>query len=175
MVRVKKEDLSKVHQHPRPLDRESRFCTMCCKPCDGTLCSLTDQYVCSVECAEKLNLKTIPGYAETKNTESSEIKDTLKERGVNYGAFKTHAIITQNLKLMMHQTERWSSLTSDQQECLDMIVHKIGRILNGNPDYIDSWRDIIGYTQLVIDILQVKEGATDSKNVRIKYVDGEWK
>lgn len=44
-------------------------------------------------------------------------------------------------------------LQPDQQEALDMICHKIGRILNGDPDYADSWHDIAGYAQLVADRL----------------------
>jgi hypothetical protein len=28
-------------------------------------------------------------------------------------------------------------------------MHKVARILNGDPDYADSWRDIIGYARLV--------------------------
>ena len=34
-----------------------------------------------------------------------------------------------------------------------MIQHKIGRILNGDPNYDDNWRDICGYSQLVLDEL----------------------
>ena len=45
-------------------------------------------------------------------------------------------------------------LDSDQQEALDMICHKIGRIINGDPDYADSWVDIAGYAQLVANRLQ---------------------
>lgn len=30
-----------------------------------------------------------------------------------------------------------------------MIVHKIGRILNGDPNYADSWHDIAGYATLI--------------------------
>jgi len=30
-----------------------------------------------------------------------------------------------------------------------MVVHKISRILNGNPNNIDSWHDIVGYASLV--------------------------
>lgn len=44
-------------------------------------------------------------------------------------------------------------LAPDQQEALDMICHKIGRIINGDPDYADSWHDIAGYAQLVADRL----------------------
>ena len=35
-----------------------------------------------------------------------------------------------------------------------MIAHKIGRIINGDPDYDDSWADIAGYAKLVSDRLQ---------------------
>ena len=34
-----------------------------------------------------------------------------------------------------------------------MIAHKIGRILNGDPNYLDSWIDIVGYAQLIVDRL----------------------
>ena len=35
-----------------------------------------------------------------------------------------------------------------------MICHKIGRIVNGDPDYADSWIDIAGYAKLVADRLE---------------------
>jgi hypothetical protein len=35
-----------------------------------------------------------------------------------------------------------------------MIAHKISRIVNGDANYMDSWIDIVGYAQLVIDKLQ---------------------
>ena len=34
-----------------------------------------------------------------------------------------------------------------------MIFHKLARIANGDPTYIDSWTDIAGYAQLVVDDL----------------------
>ena len=34
-----------------------------------------------------------------------------------------------------------------------MIFHKIGRIVNGDPNYADSWHDIAGYAKLVEDRL----------------------
>jgi len=87
---------------------------------------------------------------------ASTIEDTLRDRGSKYGSFITHARITQDLKCVMRgganlgcAHTNWSQLTSSQQECLEMIAHKIGRILNGDPTYVDSWTDIIGYTRLV--------------------------
>jgi len=34
-----------------------------------------------------------------------------------------------------------------------MNAHKIGRILNGDPNWSDSWHDIAGYAQLVANRL----------------------
>lgn len=77
------------------------------------------------------------------------IDDTLAERGSRYGEFPEHAFITQELKRTMHDNMNWDGLDVDMKEALDMVAHKIGRIINGDPQYIDSWTDIIGYTRLV--------------------------
>jgi len=83
------------------------------------------------------------------------IDDTLKDRGTKYGKFNKHAELTQRLKTIMRSAPGWhNNLTDSQRECLEMVQHKIGRILNGDPKYIDSWVDIIGYTKLVIDELE---------------------
>jgi len=83
------------------------------------------------------------------------IDDTLKEREYRYGNFKSHARITQDIKFAMNDGN-WRDLSSDKKEALEMIAHKIGRILNGDPEYYDSWHDIEGYARLVADSL-VKE------------------
>jgi hypothetical protein len=49
---------------------------------------------------------------------------------------------------------RAQTFADDQWEALEMIVHKIGRIVNGNPDVVDHWVDIAGYAKLVSDRLQ---------------------
>lgn len=85
------------------------------------------------------------------------IEATLIERGSRYGEFPEHARITQNLKSAMVDSPKWTSLRPDQKEALEMVQHKIGRILNGDPDYHDSWHDIVGYTKLVADDLIVRQ------------------
>ena len=87
--------------------------------------------------------------------QTDDITQVLEERGSRYGAFITHAMITQMLKNTMNTylTQHKKMLMPDQQEALDMIFHKIGRILNGDPDYADSWVDIAGYAKLVADRL----------------------
>lgn len=84
----------------------------------------------------------------------SDINSTLEERGTRYGVFAEHARITQNIKQAMYDSPNFGALAPDQVEALEMIAHKIGRILNGDPNYHDSWHDIIGYTKLVADRLE---------------------
>ena len=79
----------------------------------------------------------------------SDIEKTLIERGGRYGEYKEHARITQNIKKALIDSPQWRFLSDDKKECLEMVAHKIGRILNGDPEYADSWHDIIGYIRLV--------------------------
>lgn len=87
----------------------------------------------------------------------TNIDRTLDERGTRYGDFFGHACITQGLKDVLQDAPNWSRLAADQKEALEMAAHKIGRILNGDPNYIDSWHDIIGYTRLVEQRLEKEQ------------------
>jgi capsid portal protein len=85
-----------------------------------------------------------------------QIQKILAERGNNYGEFEQHARITQAMKDAMKDESlgKYTELQDYMKEALEMICHKIGRIVNGNPYYIDSWVDIVGYAQLVIDQIE---------------------
>lgn len=87
---------------------------------------------------------------------SIDVDGVLAERGSRYGKFAGHAEVSQSLKLCIatHLKTRHKVLRPDQQEALDMICHKIARIVNGDPDYSDSWVDIAGYAKLVADKLE---------------------
>lgn len=87
----------------------------------------------------------------------SQIENTLAERGSRYGKFSDHARITQEIKQVMQETPQWPLMTPSQREALEMVAHKIGRIVNGDPTYIDSWVDIEGYVHLVVLELQETE------------------
>lgn len=84
------------------------------------------------------------------------IESTLAQRETQYGSFREHARVTQNIKHAMADSNNYAMLEPDQRECLEMLAHKIGRILNGNPNFHDSWHDIVGYTKLVADRLASK-------------------
>jgi hypothetical protein len=87
---------------------------------------------------------------------NDQITATLEERGDRYGIFMGHAEIAQQLKGTVHMYEgrRGCDLSPDQREALDMIMHKVARIINGDSNYVDSWIDIAGYAKLVADRLQ---------------------
>jgi hypothetical protein len=86
----------------------------------------------------------------------ASIDATLAERGSRYGEFEDGAAIMQSLKGVMQSTDGWTRLSPPQREALEMIQHKIGRILNGDPNYADSWVDIAGYAKLISDNLEDK-------------------
>ena len=85
----------------------------------------------------------------------TSIEETLEQRGKRYGRFADNAQVTQGLKLVVanYLRSKGRMLAADQQEALDMIFHKAGRIVCGDPDYPDSWHDIAGYAKRVEDRL----------------------
>jgi hypothetical protein len=86
------------------------------------------------------------------------VEQVLEERGTRYGVFMGQAQIAQSIHIVLEQGMKLSgknrfSFSPDQLEAINMIVNKIGRIYNGDPNYSDSWRDIAGYATLVADRL----------------------
>lgn len=71
----------------------------------------------------------------------------LNERGSTHGSFTDNARISQTMKRYFRENG-WESLSSVQQEALDMIALKISRILSGKADEADHWADIQGYAKL---------------------------
>lgn len=90
---------------------------------------------------------------EIKESLITTTEALITERGGRYGKFKDGADIMQSLKDTMRDVDGWSNLTASQKEALDMIQHKICRILNGDPTYDDSWKDIAGYATLIVNEL----------------------
>lgn len=87
------------------------------------------------------------------------VDETLKQRGSRYGTFKNHANLSVALRSTLFQHYSGThpegpALTPTQIEALTMICHKLARIVNGDPSYDDSWKDIAGYAELVVKELQ---------------------
>jgi hypothetical protein len=88
--------------------------------------------------------------------EETNIDQTLDERAKDYGRFKDSAALMQGIKRLLadHARRHDKTFADDQWEALEMIVHKMARIVNGNPDKVDHWVDIAGYAKLIADRLQ---------------------
>lgn len=105
---------------------------------------------------------------------TDEIDNTVTQRGERYGLFADGAVIMQDLKTVMRATPGWERLTPSQREALEMIQHKIGRVLNGDPMYVENFTDIAGYAILVKDEMLRTDGATDAKVTYVERTNGSW-
>lgn len=77
----------------------------------------------------------------------SSIKETIEERGKNYGDFADVAEMSQKLKAVLLNGK--AEVKPHQKEAGEMICVKLARIYAGNnADYENNWRDIAGYAML---------------------------
>jgi hypothetical protein len=117
----------------------------------------------------------------------STIDDTLNARDIRYGAFYDNAHIAQNIKFVLRMSPNWSKLEPDQKEALEQICSKVGRMMTGDFNYVDSWHDIGGYAKLVenrliglnearktppVDNAHVAPGCEQFANVPSVWTDG---
>jgi hypothetical protein len=93
---------------------------------------------------------------EVEVPSTTKVDAVLDSRAKDYGKFIEGAEIMQMIKRLVHNyiEIRDTQLAFDQREALDMIIHKMGRIINGNPDKVDHWVDIAGYATLVAERLE---------------------
>lgn len=84
----------------------------------------------------------------------SDLGAMLSERGKTHGAFSDHARVTQDLKAVAdgehyrRHDRGQPPLTATQRESVEMICHKLGRILTGDASFQDHWDDIAGYAKI---------------------------
>lgn len=93
----------------------------------------------------------------------SDINETLAARGQRYGCFAAQGRIEQNIKRAMHDSPNWATLHDDSKSALEMIATKISRILKGDPEYDDSWRDIAGYATLIVNRIAADTGWAEAE------------
>jgi len=99
---------------------------------------------------------------------SKTTEELLEERGKRYGSFSSFAEISQEIKskvytdLKLDKEKRETNMVI--MEGLDMIIHKLARIINGDPYYDDSWKDIAGYAKLVADHLEKSDNSESLHN-----------
>lgn len=86
-------------------------------------------------------------------------KELLKTREDSHGSFDINAATGQAIKSVLRSQRDWTKLTAPQQEALDYIASKIGRIMSGNPNHVDHWDDIAGYAQLISNRIRGEKDA----------------
>lgn len=81
-----------------------------------------------------------------------DMKDVLKARGNKHGDFIE---MSNQIKRFDGATRgmNYEKLPAYQQHAIDLIIVKMGRILVGDNNYDDHWRDIAGYALKVLDCL----------------------
>ena len=82
------------------------------------------------------------------------IGKTLKKRNDNYGSFKEFSDTCQAFKQLLNSSKNFKDHPAHVREGLEMICHKITRIINGKHDYLDSWVDIEGYARVTREAIQ---------------------
>lgn len=84
------------------------------------------------------------------------VETMLSEREKTHGNFRDHARCTRRLKAVLRDELEivGNPITMEQEEALDMIFHKIGRIVAGDANFVDHWDDMAGYSTLVAKILR---------------------
>jgi hypothetical protein len=95
----------------------------------------------------------------------TNINKILEEREKTHGNFEKHSTISQSLKCIIAQNN--GRTLSIHREAIDMILHKIARIIVGDPNVQDHWDDIGGYAKLVSNYIAKKE----KENEQLSKID----
>ena len=77
--------------------------------------------------------------------------ELIEEREKTHGDYSENARLSQATKDLWRSGRNWSALTPRQRESLELIATKVGRILAGDPDCADHYRDIAGYAVLATE------------------------
>ena len=100
---------------------------------------------------------------KNKNKKENKMKpeNSLTERNITHGDFRRSAEVSQHLKRIV--TRYSEKLTPVQEETLEMIMHKIARLLIGDAARVETWEDIVGYATLAIKDIK-EHDFSDIKN-----------
>lgn len=80
----------------------------------------------------------------------------LNDRARTYGRFIDVATVATSIRnlLLDEAAKRKKALAPDQEEAFTMMASKFARLLVGDVNHVDSWRDLAGYAALVADRLE---------------------
>lgn len=76
----------------------------------------------------------------------------IEQRRKTHGDFADTARVAQEVKTIWRGHPGWARLSDTQREALDMDATKSARILCGDPNFPDHWRDKGGYAALNVPV-----------------------
>ena len=106
--------------------------------------------------------------AEQQKRPSAPPASVLQERSTTHGDFAHGAVVSQRLKFALAAGVNWETMDAVQREALEAVMGKLARIVTGDPNFIDHYRDIIGYTQLAMDYTAKQPLASDVKTTKFQ-------
>lgn len=104
---------------------------------------------------------------------NSVVEEIIATRDVLYGGFGNVAELDQDLKECIYGWNNWQHMEPYKKLAIEMILHKISRIVVGDSNYLDSWIDIQGYARLVSDRLVETEAQTARRIYEEKLIRRE--
>ena len=104
-------------------------------------------------------------FTQSRDDQSAEPTDAhslshmdamLTERNSIHGDFTGNATTAQALKYVMRQGKNWEEMPAWMRESLEQMQTKVARILSGDFNHPDHWKDLQGYPRLVETRLEKK-------------------
>ena len=77
--------------------------------------------------------------------------ELIEQRAKTHGDFAQTADVAVRLMQVLNLPH---DMTKSQVHALDMISVKLARIVSGDPNHVDHWRDIAGYATIVAETLE---------------------
>lgn len=106
--------------------------------------------------------------AEQQKHYAARPASVLQERSATHGDFEHYAVISQRLKHALSAGANWEAMDVVQREALEAVAGKLARIVTGDSNFLDHYRDIIGYTQLAMDYTAKQPLASDVKTTKFQ-------
>jgi hypothetical protein len=78
----------------------------------------------------------------------SDTNEIIAARTRTHGRFSDVAKASCALKAILRTGPAWIAMNDQERESADMIVHKLARIISGNPHEEEHWDDIAGYAKI---------------------------
>ncbi|OED35018.1 hypothetical protein AB832_06575 [Flavobacteriaceae bacterium (ex Bugula neritina AB1)] len=79
--------------------------------------------------------------------EGNNISNVLNERRSTHGNFKDNARLTIELQEIIRSHENYKNMSYSHKLSLNMILHKVSRIVCGDHNFLEHIVDIIGYAK----------------------------